>query len=229
MVFLSDGGTGLMPLMSASTVSVETQASCVLWLQSIFDGLAETVPLTGATTTVALATPALKRCANAASLPGTQSPVVQDEPRAQGLVFSFPFEISTITRWSAATVIRPDHSSLPYRVTVTWCVPGGTTNSWRQNKLSLLNSSTWPTKYRGFLPFRRTAAAVSPFSLPTSIWMRPRGPGTASPTGSLFMSTVTLLFQSNQTSCSSTFLAVRFPQGQPSRAKLWHLPLGKKF
>ena len=27
------------------------------------------------------------------------------------------------------TVIGPDHSSLPYRVTVTWCVPGGTINS----------------------------------------------------------------------------------------------------
>ena len=53
-----------MPLMSASTVSLETQASCVLWLQSIFDGLAETDPLTGATTAVALAIPAVKRGAN---------------------------------------------------------------------------------------------------------------------------------------------------------------------
>src|SRR5580765_7757236 len=111
MVFSPDVGTGLMPLMSASTVSLESQASCVVWLQSIFGGLAETDPLTGATTTVALAMPALKRGANSAiSHWGRYDG--QDEPRAQGLVFSFPFEISTITRWSAATVIGPDHSSL---------------------------------------------------------------------------------------------------------------------
>src|SRR6516165_52603 len=118
MVFSPDVGTGLMPLMSASTVSFETQASCVLWLQSIFDGLAETDPLTGATTTVALAIPALKRAADSGRSPGMQS-LLHSEPRAQGLIFSFPFEISTITRWSAATVIGPDHSSLPSRVTVT--------------------------------------------------------------------------------------------------------------
>jgi len=47
MVFSPDVGTGLMPLMSASTVSLETQASCVFWLQLIFGGLAETDPLTG--------------------------------------------------------------------------------------------------------------------------------------------------------------------------------------
>src|SRR5580765_2719820 len=127
MVFSPDVGTGLMPLMSASTVSLETQASCVFWLQSIFGGLAETDPLTGATTTVALAIPALKRSADSVSWQ-----IGHDEPRYQGLVCSFPFEISTITRCSAATVIGPDHSSLPSRVTVTWCVPGGTTNSWCQ-------------------------------------------------------------------------------------------------
>src|SRR5467141_2629813 len=99
-----------MPLMSASTVSLETQANCVFWLQSIFDGLAETDPLTGATTTVALAMPTLKRCADADILLGAQL-VWHDEPRGQGLIFSFPFEISTITRWSAATVSAPDHSS----------------------------------------------------------------------------------------------------------------------
>src|SRR6516165_3844937 len=66
MVFSPEVGTGLMPLISASTVSFETQASCVAWLQSIFEGLAETDPLTGATATVALAMPALKR--------GTESP-----------------------------------------------------------------------------------------------------------------------------------------------------------
>src|ERR1700751_5542908 len=131
MVFSPDVGTGLMPLMSASTVSLESQASWVFWLQSIFDGLAETDPLTGATTTVALAVPALKRGANL-GISHSGRYVGQAEPRAQGLVFSFPFAISTITRWSAATVIGPDHSSLPYRVTVTWCVPGGTTNSWCQ-------------------------------------------------------------------------------------------------
>src|SRR5215470_16616082 len=169
MVFSPDVGTGLMPLISASTVSLETQDNCTGWLQSIFDGLAETDPLTGATTTVALAVPALKRGADAGSLPGTQF-APHSEPRAQGLIFCFPFEILTITRWSAATVIGPDHSSLPYRVTVTWCVPGGTTNSWRQNKLSLSNSSTWPTKYEGFLPFRSTAAPVAPCTLPASIW-----------------------------------------------------------
>ncbi len=107
-----------MPLMSASTVSLESQASCVLWLQSIFDGLAETDPLTGATTTVALAIPALKRCANL-GISHWGRYVGHDEPRAQGLVFSFPFEIYTITRWSAATVIGPAHSSLPSFVTVT--------------------------------------------------------------------------------------------------------------
>lgn len=53
-----------MPLISASTVSLETQASWVLWLQLIFEGLAETDPLTGATTTVALAMPAVKRGAD---------------------------------------------------------------------------------------------------------------------------------------------------------------------
>src|SRR6516225_11203814 len=186
MVFSPDVGTGLMPLISASTVSLETQANCVVWLQSIFDGLAETDPLTGATTTVALAMPALKRGAFSARSPGMQF-VLHSEPRGQGLVFSFPFESSTITRWSAATVTGPDHSSLPYRVTVTWCVPGGTISSWRQTKKSLSNSSTCPTKYSGFLPFRRTAAPVGA-PHPASIWMRPRGPGTRSPAGSSFMS-----------------------------------------
>ena len=70
MVFSPDVGTGLMPLMSASTVSWEFQASCVFWLQSIFDGLAETDPLTGATTTVALAVPAVKRGADTLRSPG---------------------------------------------------------------------------------------------------------------------------------------------------------------
>src|SRR6516225_9579392 len=191
-----------MPLMSASTVSLETQASCVLWLQSIFGGLAETDPLTGATTTLALAIPAVKRCANLGSSHCGRYDG-HDEPRGQGLVFSFPFEILTITRWSAATVIGPDHSSLPYRVTVTWCVPGGTTNSWRQNRLSLSNSSTWPTKYEGFLPFRSTAALVARCSPPASIWMRPRGPGTGAPTASSFMSTGTVLSESTETSCSA--------------------------
>src|SRR5271166_3408760 len=204
MVFSPDVGTGLMPLMSASTVSLETQANCVVWLQSIFDGLAETDPLTGATTTVALAVPAAKRGADTLRSPGGTQLVLHDDPRGQGLIFSFPFEISTITRWSAATVIGPDHSSLPYRVTVTWCVPGGTTNSWYQRGATLLlNSSTCPTKYRGFLPFRRTAAAVAPWSLPTSIWMRPLGPGTGSPTGSSFMSKGTVLSESIETSCST--------------------------
>src|SRR6201993_1585875 len=128
MVFSPDVGTRLMPLMSASTVSLETQANCVFWLQSIFDGLADTDPLTGATTTVAIAIPAIKRCADAGSSLGSQL-VWHDEPRGQGLIFSFPFEISTITRWSGPTVSAPDHSSLPSRVTVTWWVPGGTTNS----------------------------------------------------------------------------------------------------
>src|SRR6516162_5510810 len=190
-----------MPLMSASTVSLETQASCVLWLQSIFGGLAETDPLTGATTTLALAIPAVKRCANLGSSHCGRY-LGHDEPRAQGLVFSFPFEILTITRWSAATVIGPDHSSLPSRVTVTWCVPGGTINSWCQLK-SLSNSSTWPTKYKGFLPFSRTAAAVAPWCHPASIWMRPRGPGTGAPTGSSFMSTSAVLSESSETSCST--------------------------
>src|SRR5258705_13924599 len=135
MVFSPDVGTGLIPLMSASTVSFETQASCVVWLQSIFDGLAETDPLTGATTTVALATPALKRGANSGSSVMSQS-TLHDTPRAQGVIFSFPFAILIITRWFAATVIAPDHSSLPSRVTVTWCVPGGTINSWCQPKRS---------------------------------------------------------------------------------------------
>src|SRR3974377_1759531 len=135
MVFSPEVGTGLMPLMSASTVSLETQASSVLWLQSIFDGLAETDPLTGATTTVALAIPALKRWANLGISHWVRY-FGHEEPRGQVLVFSFPFEISTITRWSAATVIGPDHSSLPSRVTVTWCVPGGTINSWCQPKRS---------------------------------------------------------------------------------------------
>src|SRR3974377_179918 len=135
MAFSPEVGTGLMPLMSASTVSFETQASCVIWLQSIFDGLAETAPLTGATTTVALAVPAFKRGATSGRAPGRQF-ALHSEPRVQGLIFSFPFEISTITRWSAATVIGPDHSSLPSRVTVTWCVPGGTINSWCQPKRS---------------------------------------------------------------------------------------------
>src|SRR5262245_36154002 len=140
MVFSPDVGTGLMPLMSASTVSCETQASCVFWLQSILDGLAVTDPLTGATTTVALAMPALKRSADARRLQ------FWHEPRGHGLVFSLPFEILTITRWSAATVTVPDQISSPYRVTVTRCVPGGTTNSWCQ-RISWLNSSTCPTKY----------------------------------------------------------------------------------
>src|SRR5271157_1451854 len=190
-----------MPLMSASTVSLETQANCVVWLQSIFDGLAETDPLTGATTTVALAMPAAKRGADTLRSPGGTQLVLHDDPRGQGLIFSFPFEISTITRWSAATVIGPDHSSLPYRVTVTWCVPGGTTNSWWKPKRSLSNSSTWPTKYRGFLPFSRTAAAVAPWSQPASICMRPRGGGTVAPRGSSFMSTGTVLSESIETSC----------------------------
>ena len=92
MVFSPDVGTGLMPLMSASTVSFETQANCVFWLQSIFDGLAETDPLTGATTTVALAMPALKRGVTSARSPGMQS-FLHSEPRGQGLIFCFPFEI----------------------------------------------------------------------------------------------------------------------------------------
>src|SRR4029077_9799717 len=143
MVFSPDVGTGLMPLMSASTVSFETQASCVFWLQSIFDGVAETDPLTGATTTVALAMPALKRGADQGSSVMSQS-TLHDSPRLQVVVFSFPFEILTITRWFSATVIEPDHSSLSPRVTVTWCVPGGTINSWCQPRRSWLNSSTWP-------------------------------------------------------------------------------------
>src|SRR5580704_2284531 len=129
MVFSPDVGTGLMPLMSASTVSLETQASCVFWLQSILDGVAVTDPLTGATTTVALAMPALKRGADFGKSHWVRY-VGHAEPRGQGLIFSFPFEMLTITRWSAATVIGPDHSSLPSRVTVTWCVPGGTINPW---------------------------------------------------------------------------------------------------
>src|ERR1700757_45314 len=100
MVFSPDVGTGLMPLMSASTVSLDTHASCVFWLQSIFDGFAETDPLTGATTTVALAMPALKRCADKGSSHWGRY-AGHDEPRVQVLIFSFPFEISTITRWSA--------------------------------------------------------------------------------------------------------------------------------
>src|SRR5258708_26804643 len=111
MVFSPDVGTGLMPVMSASTVSLETQASCVFWLQSIFDGLTETVPLTGATTTVAVAIPALKREANLGSLHLGRY-VGHGEPPSQGLVFAFPFEIFTITRWFAATGIWPDHRSL---------------------------------------------------------------------------------------------------------------------
>src|SRR6478752_4267338 len=98
MAFSPDVGTGLMPLMSASTVSLETQASCVFWLQSIFDGLAETVPLTGATTTLALAIPALKRGANSGSSVKSQF-AAHDSPRVQDLTFSFPFAILTITRW----------------------------------------------------------------------------------------------------------------------------------
>jgi hypothetical protein len=47
--------------MSASIVSLEVQASWVFWLQSIFDGLAETDPLTGATATVVVVVPASKR------------------------------------------------------------------------------------------------------------------------------------------------------------------------
>src|SRR6516162_4985948 len=123
MVFSPEVGTGLIPLISASTVSFETQANCVVWLQSIFDGLAETDPLTGATTTVAFAMPAVKRGANQGSSVMSQS-TLHDKPRDQRVVFSFPFEILTIARSFAATVIDPDHSSFPSRVTVTWCVPG---------------------------------------------------------------------------------------------------------
>src|SRR5580704_7757080 len=112
MVFSPDVGTGLMPLMSASTVSLETHASWVFWLQSIFDGLAETDPLTGATTTVALAMPAVKRGANLGKSHEGRY-FGHAEPRSQRLIFCFPFEISRITRWSAATVMGPDHSSLP--------------------------------------------------------------------------------------------------------------------
>ena len=81
-----------MPLISASTVSLETQANCVGWLQSIFEGLAETDPLTGATTTVALAMPALNRGAFSARSPGMQF-ALHSEPRFQGLIFCFQFEI----------------------------------------------------------------------------------------------------------------------------------------
>src|SRR3974390_3719026 len=102
-----------MPLISASTVSLETQASCVGWLQSIFVGLAETDPLTGATTTVALAMPALKRGADSGRSPGMHS-FLHSDPRFQGLVFSFPFERYTITRSSAATVIGAAHRALPH-------------------------------------------------------------------------------------------------------------------
>src|SRR5215469_8749784 len=112
MVFSPDVGTGLMPLISASTVSLETQANWVFWLQSIFDGSAVTDPLTGATTTVALAMPALKRWTDTGNSLGSQL-VWHDEPRVQGLIFSFPFEILTMTRWSVATVSAPYHNSLP--------------------------------------------------------------------------------------------------------------------
>src|SRR5215470_7248880 len=102
-------GTGLKPLMSASTVSVDVQANWVFWLQSILCGLAETLPLTGATATVVLAVAALNRCA---------PPPSSCDPRGQSLVTCFPEEISTITRWFAATATAPDHSSLPYLVTI---------------------------------------------------------------------------------------------------------------
>ena len=46
-------GTGLMPLMSASTVSAEVHFSWLGWPQSIFAGVAEISLLTGATATVA--------------------------------------------------------------------------------------------------------------------------------------------------------------------------------
>src|SRR5215471_8733866 len=102
-------GTGLKPLISASTVSFDVHASWVFWLQLIFDGLAETLPLTGATATVVLAVVALNRCV---------PPPSSCDPRGQFLVTCFPLEILTITRWSAATVTAPDHNSLPYLVTV---------------------------------------------------------------------------------------------------------------
>ena len=145
----------------------------MFWLQFIFGGLAETVPLMGATAIVALAVPALKRCT---------PPPSSFDPRGQSLVTCFSLEMLTITRWFAPTVTRPVHSSLPYLVTVSSCLPGGTISSWCLI-MSLLNSSTCPTKYCGLLPFSRTAASPTRL-MPTSIWMRPRGPGTSAPTGS---------------------------------------------
>src|ERR1700752_3110628 len=109
MVFSPLVGTGLMPLISASIVSPEVQASGGFWLQSIFDGLAETELLTGATATVVVAVPAAKRATDALSC---------SVPRGHGLVFSFPFEMLTMTRWLAPTMTEPDHSSFPYLVTV---------------------------------------------------------------------------------------------------------------
>jgi hypothetical protein len=51
---------------------------------------------------------------------------------------------------------------------------------------------------QGLLAVQKNGGGVAPWSLPASIWMRPRGPGTGAPTGSSFMSTGTVLSESER-------------------------------
>src|SRR5208337_4519296 len=61
---------------------------------------------------------------------------------------------------------------------VSWCLPGGTMSSCFHTH-SLLNSSPWPTKKAGVLPFRSTASRSAP-----SMVMQPHGPVTLTGTAS---------------------------------------------
>jgi len=82
-------GTGLRPLISASTVSLEVQATECFGCSDIWRIGRNRYRLQAATATVATSSSALKRC--------TPPPRSLD-PRGQSLTTCFPFEMSTITR-----------------------------------------------------------------------------------------------------------------------------------
>jgi hypothetical protein len=135
---------------------------------------------------VALAIPALKRGANSVSWQ-----IGHDEPRYQGLVFSFPFEISTITRCSCRDRNRagPQFLAIPSDRHLV--------RSWWHNQFLVPNNVVielihMAYEVQGLLAVQKNGGGCCPMELPASIWMRPRGPGTGSPTGSSFMSTGTV-------------------------------------
>ena len=116
------GPPAVAPLsIEVSTTSCVSQVRLLVWPQLMLAALAVNAPiLGGATTTCADAIPAVKR--------GSGPFLANSSPRFHGDLVTVPFLVTWITTFSLApTVTEPLYSSLSSRITVTWCVPGGTT------------------------------------------------------------------------------------------------------